>query len=584
MTNRRIIKEVTTEAAVVDSLNAEKRKQRTTSRGFAVQSSVKIQDSVDGLEPTETPAEKTAETKEEAKTSLTLEDVQKLINNQLTPIQQTLTQEQENRQKLEVELAAERQAKSELEQKLAVAQQDQKVLEALSTLQGQPVAQVANFNRIVGSKSDKPEGALKDWFDVQSRSDRYEKLTKKGRVFETADNRELNRFVKENRQALIKDLESWAKSNGLLRGSGISKNATTTAGNIMGGFLAALSSLMRTNNREGFIFWQFATTEFDFAKGEGDTIKVPRAAYLPPPATSNDRLLSGSGTYTAIDSGSQPLNTGTINLQLDEWGLGRNSQFPPVAISNFVKSYSLIGLMDILERNLMRDYYAWEDLRIRELWEPTSRVVYNNGNRVTTSAGDVTTGDSGQMTRRFLSALYGYMKELKIPPFRGNKYGIAMNTTALTQLKQDYDRFWSPATPQQLQSLTEYLNPALISPGETDRVSGYAGDFENFMIFETNAYGVGSAGSPGVQNETINGGTQQTHNSFAFGEQTIARGIGTEMQILTDNDLFERSEIAIWHSEEGFAAMDVDPVGYNDTSNVPQQLRVIEVRSTANAI
>lgn len=586
---RKILKEVMTEAAVVDSINAEKRKQRNAPKGFAIQNSVKIQDSLDPSEPEEPPApaeEKPAETlKEEAKTSLTLEAVQALIQSQLVPVQQTLTQEQEARQKLEAELEKERQEKAKLQEQLAVAKQDQKVLEDLGKLAGSPITQVSNFNRIVGSKSDKPEGALKDWFTIQEQTDRVSKVTSKGKQFISANNQELNQFVKENRKQLIRDLESYAKANGLLRGSMASKNSATIASDILGGFLSVLSSIMRQNNREGYIFWQFATTVIDFAKGLGDNVKIPRAAYLPTANTPEDRLLSSGGTYTRIDSGNQNLSTGTVTAELQEWGLGRNSEYPPVTLVSFVTAYSMIDLISILNRNLMRDYFAWEDLTIRSLWTPTSRVVYNDNSAVVTSPSTITTGDNATLTRKFLAALYGYMKELKIPPFMGNKYGLAVNNTALVQLKQDYDRLWSASTPQQLQALTEYLNPTLIAPGETDRISGYCGDFENFMIFETNSYGTGASGSPGVRTETINSTSQVTRSSFAFGADSIGRGIGTEMEIRMDDDTdFGRADRCIWRSEEAFVAMDVDPTGYNDTSRVPQQLRVIEVRTTTNAI
>ena len=241
----------------------------------------------------------------------------------------------------------------------------------------------------------------------------------------------------------------------------------------------------------------------------------------------------------------------------------------------------MLDLISILNRNLLRDYYLWEDLKIRTLWEPTSRIVYNKKDNVSDTAAS-SGGDKGILTRRFLASLYGYLKELAIPPYMGNKYGLVVNSTALTQLKQSYDTLWHAATPQELQTLTEYLNPALISPGETDRISGYAGDFENFMIFETNNYGVGSAGAPGVT--TASHGTT-FHSSFAFGANSIGRGIGTEMQIRFDDDTdFGRASRAIWRSEESFVAMDVDPSGYNDTSSVPQQLRVIEVLTTKSEV
>jgi hypothetical protein len=83
-----------------------------------------------------------------------------------------------------------------------------------------------------------------------------------------------------------------------------------------------------------------------------------------------------------------------------------------------------------------------------------------------------------------------------------------------------------------------------------------------------------------VQTETVSGGSNTTRSNYAFGADTIGRGIGTEMEIRRDtNDNFGRVGRYIWRSEEGFVAMDVDPTGYSDTSEVPQQLRVIDVRS-----
>jgi hypothetical protein len=66
----------------------------------------------------------------------------------------------------------------------------------------------------------------------------------------------------------------------MFRGSSlVSKDSATISGDIVGGFLQVLSSIMRTNNRQGFVFWQFANTVIDFGKGLGDNIKIPRAAF-----------------------------------------------------------------------------------------------------------------------------------------------------------------------------------------------------------------------------------------------------------------------------------------------------------------
>lgn len=589
--SRKFIKELS-EQQVIDSINQAKREKMSEKpKGFVVANSVNVKDSV-SVESTTVaatapvaPATPTpvvpAPEKDEPK-PLSLQDVENILSNHLEKIKSSLDAEKQAKAELEAALQKERAEKDALRSQLNSAKKAEEVLNDIGRMTGNTQSITPNVNRLITSKADAPQGALKDWFNIYDDCSKVMKVRSNGSQYITQDNRQLNQFVKENKAAVIKDLESWAKANGMLRGSStISKDSATIGGDIQGGFLSVLSSIMRTNNRQGFIFWQFANTVIDFGKGLGDNIKIPRAAYLPAPNVPEDRLLSSAGAYTRIDSGNQNLSTGVVTAQLSEWGLGRNSQYPPVTLVNFVTAYSMIELLSILNKNLMRDYYAWEDLQIRSLWTGTSRVVYNDKNAVTTSINDVaTSGDDGTLSRKFLASLYGYMKELQIPPFAGNKYGLVVNSTALTQLKISYDTLWHAATPGELQALTEFLNPVLISPGETDKLTGYCGDFENFMIFETNAYGVGGSGAPGVQSEGTT--PRVTHTSFAFGADTIGRGIGTEMEIRFDDDTdFGRATRTIWRSEEGFVKMDVDGAG--DNSAVPQQLRVIKVNTLKTA-
>jgi len=629
---RKLIKDLS--GSVIDTYNAQKAQARKAPKGFAIGDSVKVTEALEITDvATSAQVEKQAESEvihnydsqesviaqdsvttdlstspepasSESSTSnvstnpqnhISVEVIQELFNKQVATIRDSLTQELHKERELSKNLQSQltdlQSAKSKVDSELQSAKKDQITLQDLEKLIGNPIAPMSesgkssmnmpNVNRITTTKSDTPSGSLKEWFEVRDAASRVSKVDARGKQFMSYDNRELNAYAKENRKFLLKDLESWGKANGMLRGSSVVKDAATAKGDVTGGFLDVLSSIMRTNNRPGFVFWQFADTVIDFGKGLGDTVKIPRAAYLPGPSHPDDRLLSSASTYTRIDSGNQSLATNVVTAELKEWGLGRNSQYPPVTLVNFVTAYSMLDLISILNRNLLRDYYLWEDLKIRTLWEPTSRVVYNKKDNVSTSA--LIANDGGTLTRRFLASLYGYMKELSIPPYMGNKYGLVVNSTALTQLKQSYDTLWHAATPQELQTLTEYLNPALISPGETDRISGYAGDFENFMIFETNNYGIGSTGAPGVIAAPV--GSTTLHASFAFGANTIGRGIGTEMQIKFDDDTdFGRASRAIWRSEESFVAMDVDPSGYADISSVPQQLRVIEVQTTKAAV
>ena len=148
------------------------------------------------------------------------------------------------------------------------------------------------------------------------------------------------------------------------------------------------------------------------------------------------------------------------------------------------------------------------------------------------------------------------------------------------------DQIWQSATPQDLEVLANMFS---ISTGQesgpADFAASYRGKYGNFHIFSTNAYATGAVGAAGtagegVQTETIAAGSATTRTNYAFGANSIGRGVGTPMEIRKDtNDDFGRIGRYIWRSEEGFVAMDVDPTGYNDTSAVPQQLRVIDVRT-----
>lgn len=453
-------------------------------------------------------------------------------------------------------------------------------------LMGNPnPVQMPSININTRVNSDSPQGSVAELQQIRDRAAKIQKMTAGGSAYIAVDNSEIKRYVKTHKQQLIQDLESWGKAHGLLQGQRrISTDAATTAANIPGGFLEHLSAIMRENNRPGFIFWQFPVTRIEFDKGMGDTIKIPRAAYLPAITNPDDRLLSGNGTYSYIDNTSQNIQTGVVSVTLQEWGLGKNSNYPPVGIPAFVQAYSMIDLMQILERNLQHDYWTWEDTKIRSLWRSTSRVVYNKKGSVVTSAADVGAGDGGTLSENFLNSTYGYLRSLQIPTYRDGCYGLAVNTLSLVQLKNDLGAKYAPPTAATLQELTNILNPNVIGSGEVDKVTGYAGKWMNFHVFETNAFGCGAPGTEGVQLETIGGGSHITRSSYAFGADTIGRGIGSEMEIRRDNnDDFGRMNRWIWKAEEGFCQLDCcpDPA---DTSPVPQQLRVIEIRNTSEEV
>lgn len=441
-------------------------------------------------------------------------------------------------------------------------------------LQGATSEKGAMFNTTIGAKSDKPEGALREFLSIQDAASSKSSVSQlTGDRVTTRDNREMNRFAVTNKAALIKDLEAYGKQNGLFQ----SNKAMTTGSGIPEGFLVALSALMRTNNRSRKVFWQFPTYQFNFAKSEGDKVDIPRSPFIPAITSSDDRLLSGNGSFIDIDPGNQAITTGSARCTLEEWGLGKNAQNQPIGIPTFTEAYSVVNLLDILRRNLLEDYYRWEDLKIRELYDPTSRIVYNDGGQITTTPGDVGTGNGGNATESFANYLFAYMDGLEIPTLPDGNFIWVMSPASIASLKASLGTRAQATTPEQLAMLSEILLPDGL--GDTDRVTGYVGNYCGFHIFNSNAFGVGAAGSAGVQNTTFGAGSTLTRDSYVFGAETTGRGIGSEFEIVPSNVVpFGRAERYIWRSEEGFVAMDVDPTGYSDTSAVPQQLRVIKAR------
>jgi hypothetical protein len=438
---------------------------------------------------------------------------------------------------------------------------------------------VPNINTHVGSKSDKPEGALAEFMSIAG-----PRKESNGTKFISTATPAHKAFIKENMKMLIRDLESYGKQNGLFRGESsdmgtlADTNAITTSSNLPGGFLETLSPIIRETHRPTRIFWQFPDTRLDFRKGNGTTIDIHRAALLPDITNPDDRKLSGPGTFVDIVTDSDNAQTGIVKATIEEWGRGKpGTNANPMAFSQFVQAFSMIEIMQIIDENLMVDYEQWEDLVIKRLWSPTSRVVYANGINLVTAATDVANAAAGRCSRDFLQALFEYMRLAKIPTYMDGCYGLALTTKSMTQLKRSLGDDFRFDTVTDLVALSNIFN--LAEPGEVGKVTGYQGKIENFHVFESNSFSSGAAGTEGVRSEAITGGNATTRTNFAFGRKTIGRGIAEPFLLVKDEITnFGRRERVTWLSWEGFCQLDVDPAGSTDP--VPQQLRVLDVRFT----
>lgn len=606
------------EEAAKIGINLAKSQEQEHNRGFAtavknagLATSLKIQDSVEKRESelpeiSEEEAEEVEEVRniriEEVDDSTTEVDPQpsqetKSESTSLTPemLREFLNQSVENAiAPLKQQLDQVEQEKETLKSQLSEAKQSQNILEGLGKLIGKSETtpqkgssvDFPNVNTKLSPNRDRIDGRLAEFMSVRDASGVKYRQGPKGSVpmYPTykVDSwmSELKKDRKAFRDFLENEMTDFGKKHGFFRGSRMvtegEMRAATTASDIPGGFLEVLSSIMRINARPGLVFWQFPVTVHQYDRGEGDTIQIPRAAYPAIATDSNERLLSGGNTYVPIDNSNQRVRTGIVRMNLNEYGRGR-SEAPPISIPTFVEQYSMLPLMRILERDLFYDYYNWEDLIIREQWRPTSKAYYNSADEVVTAASSVTVG--GQLTRKFLGAVYTKMANDRVVPLPDGNYGLVTNPTAIRQLKNDMDQYWLTPTEDQLQDLTnmfllDYPN------GEDLKIQNYRGLYEGFHIFETNSFANGGAGTEGVATETDGNSDSLTfRTSYAFGYAASGRGMGgSGVQILFDEKTdFGRIDRAIWQSYEAHGPLDVDATGYNDTSDVPQETRVFKV-------
>jgi len=376
-----------------------------------------------------------------------------------------------------------------------------------------------------------------------------------------------------DRHQLRRDMEQFAKDNGFLQaGSKIATDAATTRADILPTLLDYLSMTMRETHLGRYVYWQFPFYELELGKGPLDTIQVSRLRWITEPTSVADRTLTTTANLT---SNRQNLAIGQVSIALGERGLGSGdpASSQPVAIPEFLTAYSMVNLENAVGRVLGHDYEVFEDIAIRSRYASTSRVVYNNGQTVTTNPLSLTAASDGTVTENFLNEFYAYLSGLFIPTLDDGCYVLVMHDKGLAQVKNSMRVLNRYMEAIQIEELTQILQ--VISNREQGRVVGYAGSISGFHVFATNAHSMGAAGTEGVRNETLGVGSTLTRSAYAFGSMAVARAQGMEAEIRLDavND-FGRLNSFTWLSHETTGALDVDPVLSSE-----QQLRVVELRT-----
>jgi len=387
------------------------------------------------------------------------------------------------------------------------------------------------------------------------------------------DTRASDEYYRKNKIAIREGLEAVLRGKGFLQGGfsgSIDTQAMTLAADIPSIAFQYLSTFIRESHFSDLIHWQFANTAVELGRKPGLNIAVPRYPYMAKPTALVDRQLTPG---TAIEPTTNPVNELSVTITLLELGLGKDATNAPLGFASFIQAYSLVNLESLIERNLGRDYQVTKDMFLYTRWFETDRVVYNNGNNITTDPTTVVATSKGTLTDTFLINLRAYMKTLQIPTYMDGNYGMTVNPTALaqymiTQNTKTIEPDYNIVTAMLSQSTGQDYGGV---------VSGYRGLWHGFHLFEQNTYGVGAPGDTGTQTVTFGTGigARTCDSNFAFGRDTIAWCTGMAPEVRMDEmaDFGRRSRM-IWISHENSGRLDV-----RNTTATGEQLRVIQFRN-----
>lgn len=437
-----------------------------------------------------------------------------------------------------------------------------------------PTADRYNPNTLATDAKMDAATALREWDSACASAKKHYWTDRNGDSHLAIDNSSIDRFVREHRDEMQRGAETLAKKVGLLQGRG--SDAPTVKADIPPAYLIYLSALIRLTHSPRFIYHQFCNLRLEVGKGMGDTMLIPRAAYG---NTSNNIADWQLTPGTPLVASSQPVLMSSVQATLLEQGMGKNATMEPIAIPEFVSANSQMELDRIVQRNLGYNYNQYEEINSRSLWFGTTKTAYNNGGTVvqTPAAVSATAATakyrSGALSYQFLINLYAFLSGLQIPQYENGCYGLVLHENALAQLKSSLAERNTYFNSGDINDITNLFRTATMS--DVDKISGYQGTIANFMIFATNNNSLGAAGTIGAQTETVGGVAQITRTSFAFGADSIARGVGMPATIRQQLDVdFGRLGRWSWISHEAWAQLDVDAIFPG------QQTRVFKINTT----
>ena len=502
--------------------------------------------------------------------TLTASQLESMLKTAIASVTEDVTK------KVEVKFEADKQSlQAQLDQAksdLATAQSEKAAIANVFTALGHshPVSDKSSalgipaHNKLIESTSDRIDGRVKEWRDFIQSAASATVQNNIGQVYEQRDWRSADRYFIDNRAALRGEVEQYCRANGLFKGLLTDKAAATIRTDLLPTLLDFLSAFLRTTHSGKYIFWQFVLKDIKFGKATGDSVQVSRVRDLTAPTSISDTLLA----ITGPGANRSNLSINSVSGVLQRRGLNE-----PVQIPQFFSMYSLLDLETLVGQKLGKHHQADVDLRIRTRFLATTRVLYNDGGAVTDTALNVAAGDDGTMTESFLNAVYAYITgTFTVDTDEMGCLWLAAPARALAPLKNSLanaNRYMDQVSTEKLTALF-----TMATNSDMPTISGYAGTFCGFHIFQSTAYGNGAAGSEGVQNVTFGAGSTLTRSVVCGGFYAVARAVGMDAEIRrATEDNFQTQDAWTWISDEIVFDLDVD-----SAINAEQQTRVFELQ------
>ena len=525
------------------------------------------------------------ETLEESKTKVSevknensQEELQAIVNKLIQPLKNsldTLSEENKNlistNQEQSIQLENANQKISDLEKQLNTANQNSKTLEDLGKLVGKSVSSESKQPLTiqgVGSPAMRTfEKHLNNAKSVVCYSPKVGRVTQR-------DLRASRAYWANNKQEISEGVEALMKERGFL--NSVVTNAPTVITDIPHLAFEHLSNYIREATFDDLVHEQFFTRGIATGTDIGLNTAIETYPYFDRPDSVASRELTPG---TPIHNVTDPLTAKRTTLEIKELGLGKDTNAKPIGLATFVNSFSMRNLEQIIEKRLGYDYKAYMDLRAYSLWFAATTVVYPKADGTLETASANLVAADGNVSREFFVNLHSYMKASRIATLAGGYYGFMHTPSSWAQYAaklQTQERYVSDAD-------VSFVSRMLMdeNDGFGGEVSGFKGMHDGFFHFLTNSYGIGAAGTTGVEAITVESTATNFASAFAFGGETIGEATALPVEIrkneVTD---YQRLDSCIWYSQQGFADLNVNA---SATTGAEKRVLHVKVKQTISA-